>query len=83
MQPMSKDQLKKEWEWNLTNHTPTPEGIEKIEKLREAGKAYVNAMLDLCPTSRDLSLALTCVEEGSMHAIASIARSETNDVKEQ
>jgi hypothetical protein len=74
--------LKKEWEWNLTNHKPTDEGIAKIEKLRAAGKEYVNAMLDLCPISRDLSLALTSLEVASFHAIASIARSETDDVKE-
>lgn len=82
MQPMSKDQLKKEWDWNLSNHKPTEAGIEKIEKLRAAGKEYINTMLELCPTSRDLSLALTSVEEASFHAIASIARSETDDVKE-
>src|SRR5690606_4522653 len=30
------EKLKKLWDYNLTNHKPTPEGIRKIEALRSA-----------------------------------------------
>ncbi len=79
--PMSKDDLIKEWRWNLTNHTPTVDGIKKIEKIRSAAKLFAEVMIDNCPTSRDLSLALTAMEEATFHANAAIARNETNDVK--
>lgn len=67
------------WDFNLTNHKPTDEGIEKIEKLREAAKAYVNAVLELTPPSREQSLALTNIETGNFYAVAAIARNETED----
>lgn len=82
MGPMTKEQLQAEWHWNLTNHKPTAEGIEKIEAVRAGAKEFVDILLANCPTSRDLSLALTALEEATFHANASIARNETNDVKE-
>lgn len=82
MKPMTKEELVAEWNWNLTNHKPTAEGIEKIEKVRAAAKAFAEVMIENCPTSRDLSLALTSMEEATFHANAAIARNETDDKKE-
>jgi hypothetical protein len=81
MKPMSSEELIREWRWNLTNHTPTEEGIKKIEKIRSAAKLFAEVMIDNCPTSRDLSLALTSMEEATFHANASIARNLTDDKK--
>jgi hypothetical protein len=67
------------WEYNLTNHTPTAEGIEKIEALRAAAKAYVNAILDNTPYSREQSLALTSAETSLFHANSAVARNFTED----
>lgn len=82
MKPMSNEELLKEWKWNLTNHTPTEEGIAKIGRIRSAAKLFAEVMIDNCPTSRDLSLALTSMEEATFHANAAIARNMTDDVKE-
>lgn len=79
LQHQAPQDMNKVWDFNLTNHKPTDEGIEKIERLREAAKAYVATVLELTPASREQSLALTNIETGNMYAIASIARTETED----
>lgn len=73
------EELKEIWAFNLTNHKPTPEAIEKIEKVREAAKAYVGTIIDCVPESRERSLALTGVENANFHAISGIARNENED----
>lgn len=73
------EDIKKTWDYNLSNHKPTDEGIARIEKLRLATKTYVNAVLDLTPPSREQSLALTNIETGNFYAVAAIARNETED----
>ncbi len=78
---MSKEQLVKEWRFNLSNHTPTEEGKEAMTKLRSAAKLYAEVLIDQCPTSRDLSLALTALEESLFHGNAAIARNLTDDEK--
>ena len=78
---MSKEQLLAEWKFNLTNHKPTDEGIEKIEANRAAAITLAEAYLENCPTSRDLSLALTSLEESLFHANAAVARNFTEDKK--
>lgn len=70
-----------DWDWNLTNHRPTDEGIEKIEKLRAKVKEYIALIEELTPPGREQSIALTSIETGSMYANAAIARTETADVK--
>lgn len=78
---MTPEQLMKEWDFNFTNHTPTAEGIAKIENLRESAKAFAHVLIGNCPTSRDLSLALTSLEETLFHGNAAIARNMTDDKK--
>lgn len=68
-----------DWEYNLTNHTPTPEGIKIIEDLRAKAKDYVQAVLAATPPCREQSVALTHFEIATFYVNASIARYQNND----
>jgi hypothetical protein len=63
----------------FTYHAPKPGQPEKYEFLRSGGRALANAINELCPESREKSLAITKLEEVIMWANASIARSVAND----
>ena len=63
----------------FTYHPPTGNQAERYEELRERGKHLARLMLNFCPPSRELSLALTKLEESIMWANASIARNETGE----
>lgn len=60
--------------WNMTNHRPTDDEIHAIEALREDFIGVAEAVEDVCPESRERSLAITKLEEALMWAVASIAR---------
>lgn len=81
MGPGSDDEQKQLWDWNFTNHTPTPEAIRKIEGLRAAAKAMKDAIIDMVPFGRDRSLALTSLEHMLFMANAGIARTENTDIQ--
>lgn len=72
--------LKDLWHFNLTNHTPTPVGIKRIEALRSAAMAMADAIIDLCPAGRDQAMALSGNEEMLFHAVAAVARTMNVDV---
>lgn len=59
-------------ERSLTNVTPTPEQIDRIEALREAGKHYARAIDGYTKPSREQSLAATHLEDSVMWAVKSI-----------
>lgn len=61
-------------EKNFTYHPPTPEQRLVYETIREQAHNYANYLQSKCPESRELSLALTKLEECVMWANASIAR---------
>jgi len=62
-------------EHNMTNHPPRDyRVVAAFDQLRIAGKAFAHAIVDLCPESREQSLALTAAEEALMWAVASVAR---------
>ncbi len=58
-------------------HAPIPGQEEKYEELRDSGSYLATRMLNLCPPSRERSLAMTKLEESIMWANAAIARNET------
>lgn len=62
---------------SLTNHTPSPEQINRIEKLREIGHAYGVSIIEDTPQSRAQSIALTKLEESVMWAVKAIVLEET------
>ncbi len=59
----------------FTYHPPTTEQAAIYPEIRAAGLALASLMNHHCPNSRELSLAITHVEEAIMWANASIARS--------
>jgi hypothetical protein len=60
----------------FTYHPPLPDQPERYEYLRDQGKSLALTLAALCPSSRELSLALTHLEEAVMWANAAIARNE-------
>jgi len=60
----------------FTYHAPKGNQAERYEKIRAAGLDLSKFLVSLCPTSRELSSALTKVDEAVMHANAAIARNE-------
>lgn len=65
-----------ELESRFTYHAPKEGQQERYERIRHKAKmlaAYIN---EYCPESRELSLAMTKLEECVMWANASIARNE-------
>ena len=68
--------MKDQIENNFTYHPPKPGQPEKYTELRDAMKDVALLIDELCPDSREKSLAMTKLEESSMWANASIARNE-------
>jgi len=63
-------------EKRFTYHTPTADQPEKYGRIRDEAKALAVTLNDLCPPSRELSVALTALEDSVMWANAAIARNE-------
>lgn len=61
---------------NFKYHAPKEGQPAKYEALRNLGKGLAKAIDELCPDSREKSLALTNLEQAVMWANASIARNE-------
>lgn len=59
-----------------TYHAPKEGQPEKYTALREKVKELATLMTELCPESRELSVALTNLETATFWANASIARNE-------
>jgi len=57
---------------SMTNHTPSPEQVERIEALRDAGKVLAWDIANSCPLSRERSIAATHLEDCIMWAVKSI-----------
>lgn len=68
------NELNKTIENNFTYHTPKDDQPERYQRIREEMKRLAYLVHELCPDSRERSLALTKLEEASMWANASIAR---------
>ena len=61
---------------NFSYHAPKEGQQEKYTQIREDAKGLSAVLVNLCPPSRELSLALTSLEETVMWANAAIARNE-------
>lgn len=66
-------------------HPPKPElnQPERYERIRAKAGELAHMLITNCPPSRELSLALTSLEQASMWANASIARNEPVEPSEQ
>jgi hypothetical protein len=60
----------------FTYHPPKGDQARRYELIRDNAKDFAELLDDLCPDSRELSLALTKLEEAVMWGNAAIARNE-------
>lgn len=63
-----------ELEIRFTYHSPKGDQPERYEMIRDKGLELATMMNNLCPDSRELSLAVTNLEQAIMWANAAIAR---------
>jgi hypothetical protein len=68
-----KQELIKKVEKSLTYHGLSSEQTEKIEAIRNSFKDTSAAMISACNQSRELSIAITNLEQSLMWAVKSIA----------
>ena len=68
------EDLKGRIEKDFKYHEPRDEDAFKYVEIRAYALTLARVMVNLCPPSRDLSTALTRVEEAVFHANAAIAR---------
>lgn len=61
---------------NFTYHKPIRNQPERYELIRAKAKELAETLSALCPESRELSLAMTNLEQSVFWANASIARNE-------
>ena len=67
---------KNDIENRFTYHKPDDEQIERYTRIREHAKHLAYILDKYCPDSRELSLAMTKLDETVMWANAAIARNE-------
>ncbi len=60
---------------NFKYHAPKGNAADIYEGIREKARELADMLADICPDSRERSLAITKIEEAVMWANASIARS--------
>lgn len=58
----------------FTYHKPTEDTQVRYERIRKLGKEFAELLDEVCPDSREKSLANTKIEEAVMWANASVAR---------
>ncbi|NBJ71335.1 MULTISPECIES: hypothetical protein [Clostridia] len=61
---------------SFSYHAPKEEQVEKYNAIREKAKELAYLIDEVCPNSREKSVALTNLETSIMWANASIARNE-------
>ncbi|MGE7988937.1 DUF7681 family protein [Lysinibacillus fusiformis] len=66
--------MKPQIENNFMYHAPKEGQPQKYEAIREKAKELAYMLEDLCPNSREKSVAMTNLETAVMWANASIAR---------
>lgn len=64
-----KEELLERVEKSMTNHTPSASTIIDIEHVREAAKVLAHDLIEAAPISRELSLALTHLEDAVMWGV--------------
>jgi len=61
---------------DFSYHPPKLDQIPRYEGIRDLAKTFAAILVQMCPPSRERSLAITALEESVMWANASIARNE-------
>ena len=62
---------------NLSYHRPHGDQQERYGEIRNTARGFADILIRCCPESRELSIALTQLEDTVMWANAAIARNET------
>jgi hypothetical protein len=75
-QATAREVLRRRVENDFTYHPPKGDQVERYGFIRAAGLNAARTLVEHCPPSRELSLALTHLETAVMMANAAIARSE-------
>jgi len=73
---MTTDDLLEEVALRFQYRAPTPDQVHRYERLRARAHGFAQFLVTNCPQSRELSTALTKLDEVVMHANAAIARRE-------
>lgn len=82
MRPYTTTELDREViERRFTHHPPikSKHQPERYNDIRDAARKLAVMICEMCPQSRERSLAITKLEEASFWANASIARNETEN----
>lgn len=61
---------------DFSYHAPKGDQHERYQAIRDFQKKFAEMLVSNCPESRELSIALTHLEEVGFYANASIARNE-------
>lgn len=67
---------------NFRYHAPFGDQPKRYEAIRACAGGFAQLLMEYCPPSRELSQALTDVEDAVMHANAAISRNEAAPVPE-
>ena len=70
----SKSRLHDRIDRDFRYHAPKPEQVETYNWIRDQAREFAQTLVDNVPEGRELSTALTRLEEAVMHANAGIAR---------
>jgi hypothetical protein len=70
------EQQKKTRETNFVYHAPKPDQPDRYKGIRDCAGILAEVMNGCCPPSRELSLAMTNLEQAVFWANAAIARNE-------
>ena len=73
------EEVQKRLDNNFKYHSPNAGQIAKYPRIRSEAKRLAETACKLAPPSRELSLALTKLEEFVMHVNSAIARNETEE----
>lgn len=73
--PLS-DKMTIELDTRFTYHSPTADQVPRFTDIRREARLFAQLIAELCPESREQSLALTHLEQAVMYANAAIARRE-------
>lgn len=71
--PQLSEQIRKAFQY----HAPLGDQPQRYVTIRDAGRTLASTLAVCCPPSRELSLALTSLEQTAMWANAAIARNES------
>lgn len=77
------DALWEERKNRFTYHRPFGDQLERYSEIRQAISDLANLLDKVCPPSRELSIAMTKLDEVGFFANASIARTEVEKLGEK